>query len=930
METFLKKTAEYLLANYKDNLEDILLVLPNKRAGLFLKNEFSQLISHPIWLPQIIGTQDFVEKVAAIEIADNLQQLFELYQTYCNIEPTPENFEDFSKWGQIILHDFNEIDRYLINVETFFKEINDIRAIEVWNVGQTEPTELQTQYLVFWQQLSQLYQQFNKDLEVKKLAYQGRAFRTVAEQLQANPEAFIQKHLNKWKKIVFIGFNALTTAEESIITSLIKQQRAEIIWDADEYYLKDEMQESGYFLRQHFKKNVFSNPKWIHDKFSTTKKHISIIGIPQQVGQAKYLPELLKDLKTDNNYKNTAVVLADENLLIPVMQSIPNEVDNVNITMGYPLRNSGVTIFFETLFSLFMNGEKFGKKSQLTFHYKDFLNLFRLPFTNIVVGQKNGKKISSQIIKNNWVFINSEKLSLINETLPLNFNNQTTPIELIGFCKHIIQIAKNYYLDNQSLSRAFTLELEYLFHFSKLFNQLELLMTNYHSVSSFKGLFSLFRQLLSTFSIELYGEPLQGLQIMGMLETRNIDFENVILLGANEGILPQGKSFNSFIPYDLKKAYRLPTHYEKDAVYAYHFYRLIQNAKNIFITYSTETNEFGSGEKSRFITQIEHELHQLPNITISNKIINYTTKGALSEEKAIEKNEAIIKSVKTLFATKISPSAINTYLNCPLDFYYKYVLKISEEEEVEDVIEHTTFGNIVHKVLEELYKEHLNKELFPQHVKTMLELADDLVFEQFRLQYNTNEIQQGKNLLIFNVAKTYVRNFLTQELTFLEELKQPIVILGLEEQLNYQTSITVNGEDIPIIFAGIIDRIDRVNNQIRIIDYKTGLVEPKDLKFSDFKEIEEQALTKVNQVLFYALLLQHNHPQHIESPLTAGMISFRKISEGLICLTQDKNKTVTTEMIKQFEELLKSITAKIIDKNLPFKHNSDADYCNFC
>src|SRR5690606_25699032 len=236
-----------------------------------------------------------------------------------------------------------------------------------------------------------------------------------------------------------------TTAEESIITSLIKQQRAEIIWDADEYYLKDEMQESGYFLRQHFKKNVFSNPKWIHDKFSTTKKHISIIGIPQQVGQAKYLPELLKDLKTDNNYKNTAVVLADENLLIPVMQSIPNEVDNVNITMGYPLRNSGVTIFFETLFSLFMNGEKFGKKSQLTFYYNDYLYLFRMNIIYIDVCQKNVKKIRSLIIINNMVYINSEKLSLIFEILPLNVNKQTTLIEQIGFCKHTIQIAKNYF-----------------------------------------------------------------------------------------------------------------------------------------------------------------------------------------------------------------------------------------------------------------------------------------------------------------------------------------------------------------------------------------------------------------------------------------------------------------------------------------------------
>ncbi|MGB0888582.1 MAG: PD-(D/E)XK nuclease family protein, partial [Vicingaceae bacterium] len=536
MNTFLEKTAQHLIDNYPDNLSELCIVLPNKRAGLFLKQHLSKLIDKPIWLPEIIGTEELIEQLSEVEVIDNIEQLFELYSVYINSvkEKDRESFDEFSKWGQILLHDFNEIDRYLVPTTGFFKHINEARALEVWNLGERGITDFQSQYLKFWKQLGSLYTSYRKHLIDKKLAYQGLAYRIVAENLQEKPMQFIADKI-KWDKVIFIGFNALNKAEEVLISELKKEQKCDVLFDADNYYLEDKMQESGLFLRKMKKKAIFQPFNWTTNKFKEEEKKINIYGIPQNIGQAKFITNLLNDIDPTKNYTDTAVVLADENLLIPVLQSVPETIENINVTMGYPLKNTPTNNFFEIYFVAMVNAERFGHKDSLTYHYKDLLKLFQLPFSEIVFGTEQCNKIKDRIIKKNWVFINKEKIEWINEQLdlefPFSYNVNTTLKKTLEF----IEKGKQYYIESKSKEEKSTIELEYLFQFAKLFNQMITLTTEHPFIESSKGFYSLYKQVLSSFSIELYGEPLKGLQVLGMLETRNIDFKNIILLSTNEG-----------------------------------------------------------------------------------------------------------------------------------------------------------------------------------------------------------------------------------------------------------------------------------------------------------------------------------------------------------------------------------------------------------
>lgn len=917
------------MQTYTDDISDICIVLPNKRAGLFLKQHFSQLIDKTIWLPEILGAEELIEQLSDVEIIDNVTQLFELYTAYKKTEKEPETFEEFSKWGQILLHDFNEIDRYLIPTKNLFNHINEARALEVWNLGEAPITDFENQYLQFWKQLGSLYNAFSEHLNKKSWAYQGMAFRNVAEEIQNNPEEFIAKKI-KWKKVVFVGFNALNKAEETIISTLKKQNKAEILWDADAYYLNNDIQESGLFLRAFQKKEVFTPFNWVSNKFNTEEKSITILGIPQNIGQAKYISNIITKLGNENNYKDTSVVLADENLLIPVLQSIPEEVENINVTMGYPLKNTPLNNFFEFYLTALLNAERFGQKGELTYHYKDILKIVQLPFSKTVFGTDNCLAVKKKIVTHNWVFINKEKLDFINEELGIALPETYTINGILEHCLAYIEKAKTIYSKQKKEDKNMDLELEYLFQFAKLFNQLNTLLIDYPYIETCKNLFLLYRQLLSTYAIELYGEPLLGLQVMGMLETRNIDFKNVILLAANEGVLPAGKSFNSFIPFDIKRAYKLPTHIEKDAIYAYHFYRLIQHAENITILYNTETNEFGSGEQSRFVTQIENELKEKNNITINKQLISYPSATEEAVIKKVEKTHEIKTAIIARLQKGISPSALNTYINCPLDFYYKYILGVKEADEVEETIDHSSFGTYIHAILELLYQPYIDKNITEIDLKNMLKLVSETTHQVFAKDFSDKELQAGKNLLTYNVALNYIKTFIKNEIDFVKKNKEDVYIKALEKELNEPFNFDIGGETIAVNLKGIADRIDSFGDTVRIIDYKTGLTETKDLKLKELEELTQpNKKNKAFQILMYAYL--YNKEFNISnSQLRSGIISFRKLSNGFMPFKMDKEESIGEEILTDFETVLQTIFKEMLDTSIPFQHNTEALYCEFC
>ena len=929
MEKFLKKTAAHLINTYGDELSDVCIVLPNKRAGLFLKQHLSDLIQQPVWLPEIIGAEELIKKLSAVEIVDNVVQLFELYEVYKHNVTEPESFEEFSKWGQILLHDFNEIDRYLIPTKNLFNHINEARALEVWNLGEGPATDFQLKYIQFWKQLGALYNDFQSHLTSKSWAYQGMAFRNVAEQLEENPEQFIAAKI-KWKKLIFIGFNALNKAEETIITTLVKQNKAEVLWDADNYYLNDPIQEAGIFLRTFQKKEVFSPFNWVSDQLNTENKNITVLGIPQHIGQAKYITSLLQQVDPKNNYKDTAVVLADENLLVPVLQSIPEQVENINVTMGYPLKNTPLHNFFDIYLTALLNAERFGSKEQLTYHYKDIIKLLQLPFSYVAFGKEKVEAITTKIVQHNWVFINKEKLAFINDQLAVSFPTSYSVTATLKNCLNFIKIGKSVYIEEKITHPSVDLDLEYLFQFAKLFNQLTTLLEKYPFIDSGKSFYTLYKQLLHNTSIELYGEPLKGLQIMGMLETRNIDFENVILLSVNEGVLPAGKSFNSFIPFDIKKAYQLPTHLEKDAVYAYHFYRLIQHAKNVTLLYNTETNEFGSGEQSRFVTQIENELGNQPNITFSKKVVTYPTIPFQDSTQEVEKTPEIQQRIMELLTKGISPSALNTYINCPLDFYYKYILGIKEMDEVEETIDHSSFGTYIHRVLEILYGDYLGKELTVPDLKIMLKKVSGTTHQVFAKDFSEKELKTGKNLLTFNVALNYVTTFIKNELKAIQQSTEACWIRALEAPLQTTFHVDVNGAKTTVTLKGIADRIDVWGNTLRVIDYKTGLTMPNDLKIGSMEElVQPHKKNKAFQVLMYAYMYAKEN-QLGATDLLSGIVSFRKLSNGLMLFMFNKETAIQQELLLEVEQLLQQIIVELLDDSISFQHQPAALYCEFC
>jgi hypothetical protein len=923
--TFLQKTAKYLIDNYPDNLSDICVVLPNKRAGLFLKQHLSKLIDKPIWLPNIIGTEELIEELSEVKIIDNVTQLFELYKVYKDSTTEPETFDEFSKWGQILLHDFNEIDRYLVTTSNLFKHINEVRAIEVWNIGEREITEFQSNYLKFWNQLGSLYDLFTKHLIKNHLAYQGLAYRRVAESLAKNPQKFIKDKI-EWDKLIFIGFNALNKAEEVLITELKKQQKCAILFDADEYFMDDDIQESGLFLRELKKKSAFQPFNWITNKFKTEEKQINIFGVPQNIGQAKYLINIINGISDEENYTDTAVILADENLLIPVLQSIPQSVSNINVTMGYPLKNTPLNNFFEIYFNTLVNAERFGNKDALTYHHKDLIKLFQLPFSQLIFTKEVCENIKTEIIKKNWVFINKDKLIWINSKLKSNiqFKESYTIKEMLSQCLEYIGEGKSRY-SNETSNSKLTIELEYLFQFSQLFNQINTLTNNYDFLKSSKEFYSIYCQILSSYNIELYGEPLKGLQVLGMLETRNIDFKNIILISTNEGVLPAGKTFNSFIPFDIKMGYNLPTHIEKDAIYAYHFYRLLQHASNINILYNTETNEFGNGEQSRFVTQIEHELSLFQNITINKQLLTYPTIHKKLMELKIEKTPEIIDRIKKRFVNGISPSALIAYITCPLDFYYKYVLGVREVEEVEETIDHSTFGTYVHKSLEVLYQDFVGKNITEQDLHLLLKKIPTTVTNVFSKDFKDKELQSGKNLLTLNVAQNYITTYINNEIKYIKNLSQPLFINALEKEL--KSELTINGVDIKL--KGFVDRIDSCGNQLRIIDYKTGIVKPADLKIKHIDELLDSKKSKAFQLLVYALMYSKKYSID-NTELSSGIISFRSLSRGFMPFVNEKNLVIENSILTDFELLINNLVEEIFSVKNSFSHKHDANYCEFC
>lgn len=904
MQPFITSVLTEILKR-EGNISDHTFILPSKRAGSYLKNQLSKLVPQSMFAPNIFSIEDFIEEISGLNSMDNTATLFRFYSIYKKLTPAEEieDFDTFSSWAQTLIYDFNEIDRYLVDGNNFFNYLSEIQDINHWYL-QEEKTELIKNYLSFWHSLPKYYEELKKQMLEQGEAYQGFIFRKAAENASDYVKQIKTPH-------VFLGFNALNTAEQVIIQEFLKSEKAEVFWDAEKTFLEDNFHDASYFLREYFKSWPYyqENPVKNITNFYSEEKNIQQIGIPKNIGQAKYVGELLSKMSL-SEIEKTAVVLGDEGLLLPLLSSLPANVGEVNITMGFPLKYAPISSLFEQLFNLHINYRE-------KFYYKDVLAIFNHPVIQHI-WKNETKNIVYQIQKQNLAYISLEEIK--QQTKPeahelvngIFSDLKNSAADCISHFKKIIFIVREEISKTED-----KILMETLFSFHKLFSKLENLSEAYPHIQSVKTLFNLYKDLVSTTTLDFRGQPFKGLQIMGMLESRVLDFERVIVTSVNEGVLPAGKSANSFIPFDLKKAYNLPTYKEKDAVYTYHFYSLIQRAQDVKLLYNTEPGGLNAGEKSRFLIQLEVE--KQPKHNLEKTIVSPQVPKVFSELKQVEKTPEILEKIKYFAGRGFSPSALTTYMRNPLDFYTQYILGIRETEEVEETVAANTLGTVVHNTLENFYKP-LAEDNIPvtkEFLKTSMDNTAKEVAKQFQDIYTKAPLNKGKNLLIFEVAKRYVNNFLKAENAEIE-LGNKTKILQIEADLKKE--IEVEGLDFPVYIRGKVDRIDDFNGTTRIIDYKTGKVMQNQLEISNWEEIttDYDKYSKPFQVLAYATMMS----EQISFPVEAGVFSFKNMQSGFLKFTEkegrNKKTLIDKETMEAFHAEISRLIFEICNPDVPF------------
>ncbi len=898
MQTFIDNALKKFIDSC-DNISDAVLVFPSKRAAAVFTHSLKKSISKTTFLPKIISIESFLEELSGLSLISSTDLLFTSYQAYLNTQSfkKKDDFLTFCSWFPIIINDFNEIDRYLVPNQSIFSYLTSIQELNHWTKTENK-TELIENYLQFWKALPHFYQELHQRLLQSNSGYQGMVSRKAAEDI----EHYIS-HTTKTPHY-FIGFNALTKAEELIFQELLEVGKTTVLWDIDNYFIQDREHSASSFMNTIFTRWKYyqtHTPEMITYNYEKNKE-ITIVEASKNISQVKYIGDLVSNY-SDKKLYNTVIVLADEKLLTPLLFSLPDNVTEVNITMGLSLKNLPVYNFFKTLLDLKQNTK------EDNIYYKDLLRLLYHPLINFFVD--NPKEIIQQVKTFNLTFIsNKQVLSSIKVKRPsaeILFTNWED-IEVINNILTIID-----FLKTQNLS---SLNLSTLFEINTIITTIQKSeeIIDY-SVSVVSQLFS---DLAQTTKLDFKGQSTQGLQIMGMLETRVLDFETVIIASVNEGILPAGNTSNSYLPYDVKKEFGLPLDSEKDTVFAYHFYRLLHRAKDITLLYNGVSDGLNTAEKSRFIHQIEQQ--KIPQHSINHIVLSPKINILIQQPITIDKTKQVEVRLNELAQTGFSPSALINYIRNPIDFYNQSVLEVQETQQVEEDIASNTFGSIVHDTLENLYKPAIDVKLTETLLQEIKKDVHAETIKNFIRFFPENSIKFGKNRLVFEVIKRYITNFINLEI---EQIKQgnTIVILQLESNLTHSMFVKELGTEVH--FKGKIDRLDLFNNEYRIIDYKTGKVEPSQLKIYDFSEIiTDYKYSKVFQVLMYAWMI---YSEKTFLRAQAGIVSFKSLKNGFMPFAKKESlssrKThdwVTKEILDMFQEQLSKLLIEIFNKEIPF------------
>ncbi len=834
METFLKQVAHDLYKKTKGDFTQTAVVFPNKRAGLFFNEYLTSETTSPLWSPAYLSISELFRHSSNLSVADPIKLVCDLYRIFKDVTGSKESLDEFYFWGEMLISDFDDADKNMVDTDTLFSNLKDLNAMtdnyNFLEYGQKEAisqffrnfaidhvTELKHRFISLWDTLGEIYIRYKKLLAGQDIAYEGMLYRNVINELDVSRLPY--------KRYVFVGFNVLNRVEHTLFSRLNEAGKAMFYWDYDKFYIEKHPHEAGEFIRRNLRDFPSELPPSCYDNLSRPKD-IRYIASPTENGQARFLPQWIRENLTETE-KETAVVLCDETLLQPVLHSLPENIRHTNITMGFPLSQTPAYSFAKTFVELHTEGYN-PQSGRFIFSY--VTGMLKHPYMRLLSDKTD--PLLKELAELNRFYPLPSELSA-DETLRLVFfpctGNKELCERLSGLLKRIAVIHRE---QGESEKDAFgQLYREALFKTFTLTNRIHALMESGDldvKPATFRRLFT---RVTSASSIPFHGEPAIGMQVMGVLETRNLDFRHLILLSVNEGKLPQSGGDSSFIPYNLRKAFGMTTIDHKIAVYAYYFYRLLQRAEKVTLLYNTATDGMNRGEMSRFMLQFLIEW----NHTIKQGQIETEQAPMASEPVAVSKTPEILNIMWHTFDVQhdskamLSPSALNTYLDCPLKFYYKYVAKLNAPDEISADIDPAKFGSIFHYAAEHIYKdltvrqktvskEMLEDLLDPKKEKRLQDYVNNGFKELFfHVKGDSTPEYNGIQTLNFEVILRYVKQLLRTDLNY-----APFTFVNSEQKVREEISINTPTGNIRTCIGGIIDRIDRKDNTLRIVDYKTG------------------------------------------------------------------------------------------------------------
>lgn len=951
MESFLKLVAADLYKHTEGNLAHTAVVFPNKRAGLFFNEYLAQESDSPIWSPAYVSISELFRSLSPWEVGDPVKLVCELYKIFRRETQSTETLDDFYFWGEMLISDFDDADKNKVDTDKLFSNLQDLRNIMddytfiddeqeeairqfFQNFSIERRTALKERFISLWDVLGNIYKGFRESLASQNIAYEGMMYRHVIEHLDVDKLPY--------EKYVFVGFNVLNKVEHTLFTQLKDVGKAVFYWDYDEFYMKENRQAVTHEAREFIRRNLRDFPSPLSGelfKNLSKPKEVHYIASSTENAQARYLPQWIRNNLTTPE-KETAVVLCNEALLQPVLHSLPAEVKHVNITMGFPLSQTPVYSFLIALLELHTHGFNF-KSGRYTF--QSVVTLLKHPYTRQLTGQ--AELLEKELTRNNRFYPLPGELGK-DEFLTRLFTPLSGNLNLCIRLSETLQQVAGIYQANTSGTED-----------TDAFNQLyrESLFKAYTTINRFRTLIEedeltvqseTFRRLLvkvlSATNIPFHGEPAIGMQVMGVLETRNLDFRHLVLLSVNEGQLPKSGGDSSFIPYNLRKAFGMTTIEHKIAVYAYYFYRLLQRAERITLMYNTSSDGLNRGEWSRFMLQF---LIEWPH-PITRQFLEAGQSPQGTSPITVEKTPDVMRRMQSLFdvranpKAKFSPSALNYYLDCPLKFYYRYVAGLSAPDEVSAEIDSATFGSIFHYAAEHIYKDlttHgkvINKEALETLLRNEVKLQDyvDTAFKKlfFNVPQNEKPEYNGVQLINSAVIARYLKQLLQNDLRY-----APFTFIASEMEVDEPIDIQTPKGVIKSRIGGIIDRMDSKDGTLRIVDYKTGGDADTPPHVESLFIPDKKRSNYVFQTFLYAAIMCRKQPTMKIAP--ALLYIHRAATETYSPVIQMGEPRKPKEAVedfskyeKEYRERLQGLLEEIFNPEKSFTQTEIIEKCTYC